>query len=91
MTNFAADKFSKCDKCKSQDIKVADSRPSERYDGCVRRRRLCNQCKHRWTTYEVSEKFLSLNDRGAIQKRAKIALKAFEDCRVKIEKLEGKD
>ena len=40
-----------CEHCGSSDISVTDSRPSR---GTVRRRRRCNHCGHRFTTYEVS-------------------------------------
>ena len=39
-----------CPKCGSK-AKVIDSRPYESY---IIRRRECNGCKHRFTTYEIS-------------------------------------
>ena len=44
----------KCPMCGSEDSKVTDSRPSE--NSSIRRRRECNECKHRFTTYEFIEK-----------------------------------
>ena len=41
-----------CPKCKENNIHVIDSRE---VDNTVRRRRECLSCKHRWTTYEISE------------------------------------
>jgi len=41
----------KCPYCSSEDNKVIDSR-SARKGTAIRRRRECNQCDHRFTTYE---------------------------------------
>lgn len=46
----------KCPACGSDDIKVIDSRPVED-NNSIRRRRECNGCKTRFTTYEVIEAF----------------------------------
>ena len=44
----------KCPFCGEADSKVIDSRPAE--DGSsIRRRRQCNACKKRFTTYEKVE------------------------------------
>ena len=43
----------KCPICGSMDDKVIDSRPTENY--AIRRRRECNSCKNRFTTYEMVE------------------------------------
>ena len=43
----------RCPFCGYEDTKVIDSRPSE---GKKRRRRECNQCGKRFTTYEIVEK-----------------------------------
>ena len=44
----------RCPACKVDDDRVIDSRPME--DGSViRRRRECNNCKRRFTTYEKLE------------------------------------
>ena len=40
-----------CPKCKFEDSKVVDSRPSHS-DSSIRRRRECLSCKFRFTTYE---------------------------------------
>lgn len=43
----------KCPVCGSMDNKVIDSRPTE--NSAIRRRRECNSCKSRFTTYEMVE------------------------------------
>lgn len=44
----------KCPFCNNGESKVVDSRPTE--EGCaIRRRRECNSCKKRFTTYEKIE------------------------------------
>lgn len=42
-----------CPLCKAEST-VIDSRPTPEVDGSIRRRRQCDSCKHRWTTYEIS-------------------------------------
>lgn len=44
----------KCPKCQSDQLKVADSRPT---DHGVRRRRECLDCGHRFSTMETEEQF----------------------------------
>lgn len=45
----------KCNKCQSDDIKVIESRDAA--DGqAIRRRRMCNECGYRFTTYERVER-----------------------------------
>ena len=45
----------KCNKCQSDDIKVIESRDVA--DGqAIRRRRMCNDCGYRFTTYERIER-----------------------------------
>jgi len=44
----------KCPYCSSELIKVIDSRPSEEQNA-IRRRRQCEACNHRFTTYETVE------------------------------------
>ena len=41
----------KCPNCSKEDSKVVDSRSIHR-GGSIRRRRECNECKYRYTTYE---------------------------------------
>ena len=41
----------KCPNCSSEDSKVVDSRSIHRGDS-IRRRRECNECEYRYTTYE---------------------------------------
>lgn len=44
-----------CNKCQGDDIKVIESRDVA--DGqAIRRRRMCNECGHRFTTYERIER-----------------------------------
>lgn len=44
----------KCPFCGAENIKVIDSRPSEE-NNAIRRRRQCEQCDRRFTTYETIE------------------------------------
>ena len=44
----------RCPKCGCESLKVIDSRPSESIDA-IRRRRECEQCGYRFTTYERRE------------------------------------
>jgi hypothetical protein len=45
-----------CPKCSSENIGCKDSRPTgHRGYHAIRRRRACQDCSHRWTTYEISE------------------------------------
>ena len=43
----------KCPYCGSENLKVVDSRSAD--DGSIRRRRQCEECKKRFTTYEKIE------------------------------------
>lgn len=43
----------RCPKCGFEDSRVIDSRPSD--NDSIRRRRECEQCRHRFTTYECRE------------------------------------
>lgn len=40
-----------CPLCESENQTVIDSRPAP--DGKIRRRRECDTCKHRFTTFEI--------------------------------------
>lgn len=42
----------RCPKCDSKDLIVANSRPHEKVNGIYRRRE-CQACGHRFTTYEI--------------------------------------
>lgn len=44
----------KCPFCSEEDTKVIDSRPADEGNS-IRRRRLCDKCKRRFTTYEKVE------------------------------------
>lgn len=46
----------KCPECAYLDSKVLDSRPSEE-GNTIRRRRECDKCHHRFTTYEKIEEY----------------------------------
>jgi transcriptional repressor NrdR len=45
----------KCNQCGSEDIKVIESRDVSEGQA-IRRRRMCNKCSHRFTTYERIER-----------------------------------
>ena len=47
----------RCPKCGCENLKVVDSRPSESIDA-IRRRRECEKCGYRFTTYERREEML---------------------------------
>jgi transcriptional repressor NrdR len=49
----------KCPACDQLDTRVIDSR-SSKDDAEIRRRRVCDACSHRFTTYERAEKVLPL-------------------------------
>ena len=56
---FEEDEKMKCPYCGEADSKVIDSRPAE--DGSsIRRRRQCNACQKRFTTYEKVETIPSI-------------------------------
>lgn len=44
----------KCPFCSNQNTRVIDSRPADD-NACIRRRRLCDECGKRFTTYEKVE------------------------------------
>ena len=45
----------RCPACGHSDSKVLDSRPTE--NGSIKRRRECEKCKHRFTTYEIIDSY----------------------------------
>lgn len=47
--------FMQCPRCKNSNSRVIDSRPAED-NSVIRRRRECEACKHRFTTFERVEK-----------------------------------
>jgi transcriptional repressor NrdR len=49
----------KCPVCAASDTRVIDSR-SAKDDSEIRRRRLCDACSHRFTTYERAERLMPL-------------------------------
>ncbi len=53
----------RCPYCGSDRTKVIDSRPAER-GTAIRRRRRCEQCDHRFTTYERTEPLLVVRKRS---------------------------
>ena len=46
----------KCPYCSNPDTRVIDSRPAED-NSSIRRRRCCDECGKRFTTYELVETF----------------------------------
>ena len=73
----------KCPFCKQADSRVIDSRAAE--DGAtIRRRRECNGCGKRFTTYEVVEKLplmvVKQDGRGEVFKRDKILNGVVRSC-----------
>jgi len=42
----------RCPKCDSRRLIVTDSRSRKKY---IRRRRECRECRHRFTTYEMTQ------------------------------------
>ena len=46
----------KCEECSTEDISIIDSRFT--LDSTIRRRRVCNKCGCRFTTYEVRKEDL---------------------------------
>ena len=47
--------MSNCPKCSSTESSVIDSRPAP---NAIRRRRVCKDCKTKYTTYEFSQDYL---------------------------------
>ena len=56
----------KCPYCGADDTKVIDSRPAEE-NNAIRRRRQCEKCNKRFTTYEKKENIREPYDRGKIE------------------------
>jgi len=48
-----------CPNCGCGDTDVKDSRPTDAHKGAVRRRRACQKCDYRFTTYEISDAYMS--------------------------------
>ena len=51
----------KCENCNNTSTTVIDSRPTK--NNQIRRRRSCDKCNNRWTTYEVNSDFVTPNDK----------------------------
>ena len=84
----------KCIYCNCTESRVVDSRPTE--DGAIRRRRECERCQRRFTTYEKIEMlpvFIVKNDKRREQfDPAKVRngiLKACEKRPVSLEEIEN--
>ena len=84
----------KCIYCGCTDSRVVDSRPTE--DGSIRRRRECEECKRRFTTYEKVETLpvyvIKKDNRREAFDAAKVRtgiLKACEKRPVSIEEIEN--
>lgn len=82
----------RCPFCKFEDTKVIDSRPSNEGD-VIRRRRHCDNCERRFTTYEKVEELpllvIKKDQRREPYDRAKVTqgiLKACEKRPVSLEK-----
>ena len=55
----------RCPQCDASDTRVIDSRPAD--DGAsIRRRRLCERCDTRFTTYERCERTLMVRKRSGV-------------------------
>jgi len=72
-----------CPKCKKGDTSVVDSRETE--DGkAIRRRRVCEKCKFRFTTYEEPEKsnFIVVKKDGSRERydRSKVERGIWKAC-----------
>jgi transcriptional repressor NrdR len=52
----------KCPFCKSDDLKVIDSRDAQEFNG-IRRRRECMACQNRFTTFETIELSIQVHKR----------------------------
>lgn len=85
----------KCPFCENQDTKVIDSRPTEE-GHAIRRRRECENCKKRFTTYEKVEEIplvvIKKDGSREVFDRNKVMngiLKACEKRPVSLEAIEG--
>jgi len=47
-----------CPECNSKKTEVLDSRPRV-FGDTIRRRRICSECDHKFTTYEIKDKYLN--------------------------------
>jgi transcriptional regulator NrdR family protein len=48
-----------CPKCGEDEVSVIDSRAAILFEkSSIRRRRKCNKCGHRWSTYELPEELI---------------------------------
>ena len=52
-----------CPSCRDSDTRVIDSRPADSGQS-IRRRRICDECEHRFTTYERLEPQLMVRKRN---------------------------
>jgi len=57
-----------CPYCGSVQTRVVDSRP-DNDRGAVRRRRECERCGERWTTFEIESDRLALYEEAMREKR----------------------
>lgn len=53
----------RCPQCEAEDTRVIDSRPSDEGNS-IRRRRLCEECEFRFTTYERRDQILMVRKRS---------------------------
>ena len=73
----------KCTQCHSEDIKVIESRDVSEGQA-IRRRRMCNSCGHRFTTYERLERpqliVIKNNGTRELFNRAKLLAGLYRAC-----------
>ena len=62
----------RCAKCGYAKSDVKDSRISNEETGEIRRRRHCQKCGHRFTTYEVTQKMIAEVAASRVAQRAQI-------------------
>ena len=57
-TTQKVDEFRWCPNCGSSAARVIDSRPLKvsTAEPIIRRRRACDDCEHRWSTYEITQR-----------------------------------
>lgn len=68
----------KCPNCGGKTY-IIDTRPSEDYEQIIRRRRACEKCKKRFTTYEARVGSLELEDIDLNIKDLKRNIKKIKD------------
>jgi len=77
-----------CPACYFPTSEVKDSRTVTEPMISVRRRRLCGNCKHRWTTYEINEDTMRKAKAAA---RAVVAIRRMEIEEIEFETTDAVD